>query len=53
MVLVLYKTGDEFAYIKTENIDLMQKRIEINMWFVVYVWELGRDPGGVNCMILI
>lgn len=46
--LVLYERGDRFAHIETRNVDLIKKGTEVNMCFVVGVWELGRDPGGVN-----
>lgn len=50
--LVLYERGDRFAHIETRNIGKDKKRIkkgtEVNMCFVVGVWGLGRDPGGVN-----
>lgn len=51
--LLLCKRGDKFAYIETRNIGLIKKGREVNMCFVVGVWELGRDPGGVNHMTVI
>lgn len=31
--LVLYKTGDGFAHIKTRNVGLMKKGTAVNMYF--------------------
>lgn len=35
-------------HIEIRNVGLRRKGTEVNMCFMAGVWELARDPGGVN-----